>query len=209
MRRSPVPTIATTMALAARFLLQVLSDAAPGNTLEVRVPPYGAAQVVEGPRHTRGTPPNVVETGCRDLARAGDRLPALGRCDRGAPGLGIRITRGPRALPPARVGEDGTVSDPERSEVRIRRAPKLGIFLLLGAVVGALVTLILTSLFRPTRPSDSRRRSATSSSSALPPAPRWVRIVGLIIDRVSIARARTVTVEREVVEGDENVAPAE
>ena len=50
-----------TLALAARYLLQVLSDAAPGNTLEVRVPPYGAAQVVEGPRHTRGTPPNVVE----------------------------------------------------------------------------------------------------------------------------------------------------
>ncbi|MEQ1737441.1 MAG: sterol carrier family protein [Rhodoglobus sp.] len=49
------------IALAARYLLQVLSDAAPGNTLEVRVPPYGAAQVVDGPRHTRGTPPNVVE----------------------------------------------------------------------------------------------------------------------------------------------------
>ncbi len=50
-----------TSALAARYLLQVLSDVVPGNTLEVRVPPYGAAQVVEGPRHTRGTPPNVVE----------------------------------------------------------------------------------------------------------------------------------------------------
>jgi len=50
-----------TLALAARYLLQVLGDAAPGNTLEVRVPPFGAAQVVEGPRHTRGTPPNVVE----------------------------------------------------------------------------------------------------------------------------------------------------
>lgn len=50
-----------TSALAARYLLQVLSDSAPGNTLEVRVPPFGAAQVVEGPRHTRGTPPNVVE----------------------------------------------------------------------------------------------------------------------------------------------------
>lgn len=48
-------------ALAVRYLLQVLSDEAPGNTLEVRVPPFGAAQVVEGPRHTRGTPPNVVE----------------------------------------------------------------------------------------------------------------------------------------------------
>jgi hypothetical protein len=50
-----------TSALAARYLLQVLTDAAPGNALEVRVPPFGAAQVVEGPRHTRGTPPNVVE----------------------------------------------------------------------------------------------------------------------------------------------------
>jgi hypothetical protein len=48
-------------ALEVRYLLQVLADIAPGNTLEVRVPPYGAAQVVEGPRHTRGTPPNVVE----------------------------------------------------------------------------------------------------------------------------------------------------
>ena len=48
-------------ALAVRYLLQVLGDIAPGNTLEVRVPPFGAAQVVEGPRHTRGTPPNVVE----------------------------------------------------------------------------------------------------------------------------------------------------
>jgi len=48
-------------AMAVRYLLQMLSDRAPGNTLEVRVPPYGAVQCVEGPNHTRGTPPNVVE----------------------------------------------------------------------------------------------------------------------------------------------------
>ncbi|MCW4385517.1 sterol carrier family protein [Salinibacterium sp. SYSU T00001] len=48
-------------AMAARYLLQLLADAAPGNTLEVRVPPHGAVQCVEGPNHTRGTPPNVVE----------------------------------------------------------------------------------------------------------------------------------------------------
>ncbi len=51
-----------TTALAVRYLLQLLADVAPGNTLEVRVPPYGAVQCVEGPRHTRGTPPNVIET---------------------------------------------------------------------------------------------------------------------------------------------------
>jgi hypothetical protein len=46
---------------AVRFLLEELAAQAPGRSVEVRVPPYGAVQCVEGPRHTRGTPPNVVE----------------------------------------------------------------------------------------------------------------------------------------------------
>lgn len=46
---------------AVRHLLDLLADAAPGRTVEVRVPPYAAVQCVPGPRHTRGTPPNVVE----------------------------------------------------------------------------------------------------------------------------------------------------
>lgn len=50
-----------TLALATRFLLQVLAEASPGRSVEVRVPPFGAVQAVEGSRHTRGTPPNVVE----------------------------------------------------------------------------------------------------------------------------------------------------
>jgi hypothetical protein len=49
-------------ATAVRYLLQLLSESAPGNTVEIRVPPYGAVQAIEGPRHTRGTPPNVIET---------------------------------------------------------------------------------------------------------------------------------------------------
>ena len=49
-------------ATAVRYLLQLLAEKAPGHTVEVRVPPFGAVQVLEGPRHTRGTPPNVVET---------------------------------------------------------------------------------------------------------------------------------------------------
>lgn len=47
---------------AVRFTLEELADVAPGNAVEVRVPPAGAVQAVAGPRHTRGTPPNVVET---------------------------------------------------------------------------------------------------------------------------------------------------
>lgn len=46
---------------ACRALLVQLARRAPGRSVEVRVPPYGAVQVGEGPRHTRGTPPNVVE----------------------------------------------------------------------------------------------------------------------------------------------------
>ncbi|GAA1787885.1 hypothetical protein GCM10009682_07420 [Luedemannella flava] len=47
---------------AVRALLWGLSRQAPGRSVELRVPPYGAIQCVEGPRHTRGTPPNVIET---------------------------------------------------------------------------------------------------------------------------------------------------
>ncbi|MDJ0377234.1 sterol carrier family protein [Cryobacterium sp. PH31-L1] len=49
-------------AQAVRYTLQLLAEQAEGNTLEVRVPPFGAVQCVAGPRHTRGTPPNVIET---------------------------------------------------------------------------------------------------------------------------------------------------
>ncbi|WP_331272932.1 sterol carrier family protein [Motilibacter deserti] len=61
--------------VATRFLLEELASRAPGRTVEVRVPPYGAVQAVEGPRHTRGTPPNVVETDARTwVALATGRL---------------------------------------------------------------------------------------------------------------------------------------
>ncbi|MER7167393.1 sterol carrier family protein [Micromonospora sp. NPDC000207] len=46
---------------AVRALLTVLAERVPGRSVEVRIPPYGAVQCVPGPRHTRGTPPNVVE----------------------------------------------------------------------------------------------------------------------------------------------------
>lgn len=49
------------VALACRYGLQVLGNLAPGKAVEVRVPPYGAIQVIGGPVHTRGTPPAVVE----------------------------------------------------------------------------------------------------------------------------------------------------
>lgn len=46
---------------AVRALLDVLAERHPGRSVEVRVPPFAAVQAVPGPRHTRGTPSNVVE----------------------------------------------------------------------------------------------------------------------------------------------------
>lgn len=76
-RRRPTDPAALAEALAARasgdlappqakllvkHTLALLEERAPGRSVEVRVPPWGAVQVVEGVRHTRGTPPAVVET---------------------------------------------------------------------------------------------------------------------------------------------------
>jgi hypothetical protein len=47
---------------AVRELLGELARKVPGRSVEIRIPPFGAIQCVPGPRHTRGTPPNVVET---------------------------------------------------------------------------------------------------------------------------------------------------
>ena len=52
---------AAELALAVRYALQLIRQKAPGNSVELRVPPFGAAQIIEGPRHTRGTPPAVIE----------------------------------------------------------------------------------------------------------------------------------------------------
>ena len=47
---------------AVKTTARWLAQQVPGRSVELRVPPHVAVQCVEGPRHTRGTPPNVVET---------------------------------------------------------------------------------------------------------------------------------------------------
>jgi len=48
-------------------ILAQISKIAPGHAVELRIPPYSAIQCVEGPKHTRGTPPNVVEMNAQSL----------------------------------------------------------------------------------------------------------------------------------------------
>ena len=50
------------LAAAVRGSAGLLPERYPGRSVEVRVPPFTAVQCIEGPRHTRGTPPNVIET---------------------------------------------------------------------------------------------------------------------------------------------------
>jgi hypothetical protein len=83
------------------------------------------------------------------------------------------------------------------SEVSIRRAPRVGVFLVLGAVLGALVTLILTSLF----PSDPNVGFAASYAYfclfGIPAGLLLGALVAIVLDVVSTRRARTVTVARD------------
>lgn len=58
---APAPDRAA-LAAAVRLTAHTLAAAAPGSSVEVRIPPFVAVQCISGPRHTRGTPPNVVET---------------------------------------------------------------------------------------------------------------------------------------------------
>jgi hypothetical protein len=54
----PRSVVGAAVKTTARWLAQQV----PGRSVEVRIPPHVAVQCVEGPRHTRGTPPNVIET---------------------------------------------------------------------------------------------------------------------------------------------------
>jgi hypothetical protein len=61
----PRAVVGAAVKTTARWLAQQV----PGRSVELRVPPHVAVQCVEGPRHTRGTPPNVVETDARTWLR--------------------------------------------------------------------------------------------------------------------------------------------
>lgn len=89
------------LADAVRRTARTLAQEAPGGSVELRVPPFVAVQCIAGPRHSRGTPPNVVETdpltwlqlatGRIALASAG----AEGRVDASGPRAGEISTRLP------------------------------------------------------------------------------------------------------------------
>jgi hypothetical protein len=68
----PRSVVAAAVKTSARWLAQQV----PGRSVELRVPPHVAVQCVEGPRHTRGTPPNVIETDAATWLRLATGLSA-------------------------------------------------------------------------------------------------------------------------------------
>lgn len=96
-----------------------------------------------------------------------------------------------------------------KTDVKIRRAPKLSVFLLLGAFAGALTTLILTSQYPVDETIGFPATAGYFLLFGVPAGAVLGAAVALVIDRISIARARTVTVEHEVVESQpEKPAPS-
>lgn len=75
------------LAEAVRLTARTLAASAPGASVEVRVPPFVAVQCIEGPRHTRGNPPNVVETDARTWL-----LLATGLLDLDAAGVAVQMS---------------------------------------------------------------------------------------------------------------------
>ncbi|MFZ2528180.1 MAG: sterol carrier family protein [Rhodococcus sp. (in: high G+C Gram-positive bacteria)] len=101
------PPARADLAAAVRLSARTLEQTAPGASVEVRVPPFVAVQCIEGLRHTRGTPPNVVETEPHTWLLLATGL--LGYADAVASGKldasGNRSSEIARWLPLMRVGD--------------------------------------------------------------------------------------------------------
>lgn len=99
----------TEIGTAVRLTARALAALAPGASVEVRVPPFVAVQCIPGPRHTRGAPPNVVETDPRTWLLLVAGLISLDRAARD----GRLVASGTRAaeiapwFPLFRLGEEG------------------------------------------------------------------------------------------------------
>ncbi|GHF22305.1 potassium transporter Trk [Pseudolysinimonas yzui] len=89
------------------------------------------------------------------------------------------------------------------SEVSIRRAPRIGVFLAFGAMLGAVVTLVLTSLFPPDPAVGFLATFAYFCLYGIPAGIVLGGLVGLVLDALSRRRTRTVTVAHdEITDGE-------
>ena len=100
-RRAATEPADADLRAAVKHFLAVLSDRYPGKSVEVRVPPYAAVQCIEGARHTRGTPPAVVETDALTWLALARGTADVRRGDRRRPGARVGGAVRPDAAAPA------------------------------------------------------------------------------------------------------------
>lgn len=100
---------------------------------------------------------------------------------------------------PGLVGDNGSVSKPEADEVRIRRAPKFGAFVVVGAAVGAIVTLIVTAQFPADPAVGFGALFAYFCLYGVTAGAALGAVIAIVLDRILARRAKTVEAEREVV----------
>lgn len=74
------------LADATRLTARTLAQSAPGQSVELRVPPFVAVQCIQGPRHTRGTPPNVVEMSPREWLRVATGIASFAAAEKDCSG---------------------------------------------------------------------------------------------------------------------------
>ncbi len=97
----PAPSRAE-LAAAVRLTARTLAAEAPGASVEVRIPPFVAVQCIAGPRHTRGTPPNVVEADPRTWLLLATGLLRGARRDENRCGAPLRFAGSQRLRPGCR-----------------------------------------------------------------------------------------------------------
>ena len=95
---------AADLRLLTKHFLAVLEERAPGHSVEVRVPPYAAVQVIPGVRHTRGTPPAVIETDADTWIALSTGDLTWEDAEESGSGAGQRRTCRPLGVSPAQLG---------------------------------------------------------------------------------------------------------
>lgn len=100
------------------------------------------------------------------------------------------------------MSEPSPAAGTETTEARIRRAPRLPVFLVLGAVLGIVLALVLTAVGNLDPKVGFSGTFGYLCLWCIPIGLVIGALVGIVLDRVSRRRARLVTVERASVEGD-------
>ncbi len=102
--------------------------------------------------------------------------------------------------------DDSPAAEPQTTEVRIRRAPRLPVFLLLGAVLGVVVALIATALGHLDPKVGFAGTFGYLCIYGIPIGMVVGAVVGLLLDRISRRRSRVVTMEQQTVEQGDGAA---